>query len=66
MGGGALGIQQGTQALMSAWLQGHTMENAQQAGGGGAGDRNVCKAVVGWGLYFSGGAAGTLHWCISK
>ena len=50
MGGGAVGIQQGMRALMSAWSQGHTMENAQQAGGGGAGNRSVCKAAVGWGL----------------
>lgn len=57
MGRGAVGIQQGMRALMSSWSQGHTMENAQQAGGGGAGDRSVCKAAVRWGLYFAGGSS---------
>lgn len=50
MGGGAEGIQQGMRALISIWLQGHTVENAQQAGGGGASARSVWKAAVGWGL----------------
>lgn len=46
MGGGVEEIQQGVQALVSAGSQEHTMESAQQAGKG-AGDRNVCRAVVG-------------------
>lgn len=50
MDGVAEGIQQGTRALISVWLQGHTVENAQQAGGGGASARSVWKAAVGWGL----------------
>lgn len=38
MGGGVEEIQQGVQALVSAGSQEHTMESAQQAGGG-AGDK---------------------------
>lgn len=69
MGGGAVGIQQGMQALMSAWLQGHPMESAQQAGGGRAGDRRRSWCARQWragGYTLQGGAGCTLHWCISK